>query len=83
MSNYIKLTGLYRNTTKDGKPMLTGYLGKARIYILPNTQKGEDASKPHDYFIFIADAPPKNNSWSRASHASTQTPAENSEEEAF
>jgi len=53
MTDMIKLTGLWKNKTKDGKQYLTGGLGYgAKILIFPNSYK-EKESDP-DYIAYIA-----------------------------
>ncbi len=34
-----KLTGLWKNKTKDGKTYLSGNLGMSRLHVLPNDYK--------------------------------------------
>ncbi|MDQ7822051.1 MAG: hypothetical protein RDV48_04570 [Candidatus Eremiobacteraeota bacterium] len=57
MSELVKLTGLWKNTTKNGDPILSGYLGAAKVLILKNRDK--QGEKDHDYILFITPAPPK------------------------
>lgn len=49
----IRLTGLWKSETKEGKTMLKGKLNKLNILILPNTNKNND-SQP-DYSVYISD----------------------------
>lgn len=47
----IKLTGLWKNTGKNGKSYLSGKIGTARLLIFPNDfKRGE---KDPDYQAFI------------------------------
>ena len=57
MGDLTKFFGLYEGKTKAGGLMLSGYLGAAKILILPNRDK--DGEKDHDYIAFITDRPPK------------------------
>lgn len=46
-----KLTGLWKNTNKDGQTYLSGSLGLAKLLVLPNGfKKGE---KDPDYYAFL------------------------------
>ena len=49
----IRLTGLWKGQTKDGKPKLSGTLGGARVIILLNDYKREDAQP--DYHLCLAE----------------------------
>ncbi len=51
--SWIKLTGLWKNKTKNGDAMLSGNLGGARIVILKNSYK--KAENHPDYNLFIAE----------------------------
>ncbi len=57
MSEWIKLCGLWKNTTKEGKPYLAGYIGGAKMMIFQNSQK--EGEKDFDYHVFLAEAPKK------------------------
>jgi uncharacterized protein (DUF736 family) len=47
-----RLTGLWKNTGKDGKTYLSGNLsGAARLLILPNTHKRGE--KDPDYHVYV------------------------------
>ena len=49
----IRLTGLWKNKTKAGEPMMTGSLGNGRLVILPNKfKKGE---RDPEYTLFLAE----------------------------
>lgn len=49
MSERVRLTGLWKNTDKNGNPYLSGSAGMAKIMIFPNTRKvGE---KDPDYYL--------------------------------
>jgi len=53
MTDLIKLTGLWKNTSKAGKPYISGGLGYgAKLIIFPNEFK-EKESDP-DYTAYIA-----------------------------
>lgn len=52
-SNMIQVGGLWKSITSKEEPMLSGYLGNARIVILPNGFKKED--KHPDYIFYIAE----------------------------
>lgn len=47
-----KLTGLWKNQTKDGKPYLSGSLGLAKLMIFPNDHKREGEKGP-DYLAYL------------------------------
>ncbi len=49
----IKLTGLWKNKTKNGDAMLSGNLGGARIVILKNSFK--KAEMHPDFYLFVAE----------------------------
>jgi len=60
--NGVKLTGLWKNTSKDGKPYLSGSLGAVRILVFPNEyKKGE---KDPGFTLFLS---PKEEKGSKAS----------------
>ena len=52
----IRLTGLWKQETKDGKTYLNGILGGSRIMILPNEYQREGKKDP-DYHIMISERP--------------------------
>jgi hypothetical protein len=53
MSNkMIPLTGLWKNTDKNGNPYLSGYLGGAVVMVFPNGHKKEN--KQPDYLVYVA-----------------------------
>ena len=52
--NRIRLTGLWKNETKDGEAYLAGSLGGGRLLIFRNKRKGKDADP--DYSLFIVPA---------------------------
>lgn len=52
-----KLTGVYKNKTKDGKVYLSGSLGAARLLILPNDFKRND--RDPDYNVLVVPAKEK------------------------
>lgn len=50
--NGIRLTGLWKNTSKDGKPFLSGSLGGVKVLVFPNEhKKGE---KDPDFNLVLA-----------------------------
>ena len=50
--NGVKLTGLWKNTSKDGKAYLSGSLGGVRVLVFPNEyKKGE---KDPDFNLFFS-----------------------------
>lgn len=67
MSDFIRVMGLWRNTTREGKEMLTGYMGCAKIVILPNREKLD--KKDHDFYLFICPAPPRDKKGGEAHEA--------------
>lgn len=49
----VKLTGLWKNASKDGKTYLSGTVNSgAKLLVMPNTFKKKD-SEP-DYYAYIA-----------------------------
>ncbi len=50
-----RLTGLWKNKSKNGNHFLGGNLGTARVIVLPNTYKEKDTDP--DYNLYIV---PKN-----------------------
>ena len=53
--NGARLTGLWKNKSKNGNHFLGGNLGTARVIVLPNTYKEKDTDP--DYNLYIV---PKN-----------------------
>lgn len=53
----IRLGGLWKNETKDGKTYLAGSFGGARLMIFPNGYKDKDSDP--DYVVTMAQAQPK------------------------
>lgn len=49
----IKLTGLWKNTSKDGKEYWSGNLGSAKIMVFENDKKGND--KAPDYNLVVGE----------------------------
>jgi len=47
----IKLTSLWKGTTKDGKTYFKGYLGDSQLMIFENGYKTED--KHPDYIVYV------------------------------
>ena len=53
----IRLGGLWKNETKDGKTYLAGSFGGARLMIFPNGYKEKDSDP--DYVVTMAQSQPK------------------------
>ena len=52
-NNMVRLTGLWKNESKDGKTYLTGLLSPtSRLMVFPNTRK--NSPKDPDYTAFLA-----------------------------
>lgn len=49
----LQLTGLWENTTKDGRKYLSGRLGNAKVMVFANTKK-TDPKQP-DYTLHLAE----------------------------
>ncbi|MBN1566242.1 MAG: hypothetical protein JXA73_00220 [Acidobacteria bacterium] len=47
----VKLCGLWKNKTKEGKPYLSGKLGSAKLLIFQNERK--QAANHPDYTVFL------------------------------
>ena len=58
-SDLLRVGGLWRNETKDGKAYLAGSLGSLRLMIFENAFK--ESEKDPDYVLSIAQAKPKEN----------------------
>jgi len=55
----VRLTGLWRGTTKDGGTYLSGSISpSSRLLIFANEEKG-DGSKAPDYIVYIVPAEKK------------------------
>lgn len=64
--NGVKLTGLWKNTSKDGKAYLSGSLGGVRVLVFPNEyKKGE---KDPDFNLFVS---PKEKDEAKAAETKT------------
>ncbi len=50
----VRLCGLWKNTSKDGKTYLSGNLGFGKLLIFPNDKKSENGP---DYTLMIAEKP--------------------------
>jgi uncharacterized protein (DUF736 family) len=50
--NGVKLTGLWKNTSKDGKTYLSGTLGAVRVLVFPNEYKRTE--KDPDFSLFLS-----------------------------
>ena len=57
MGEMVKLMGLWKNKTKEGKQYLTGFLGQSKVLIFQNDKK--ETEKDFDYNVFITQAPPR------------------------
>lgn len=55
----IRIGGLWKNKTKDGKSYLSGNFGTCRILVFPNEKK-EKESQP-DFSIHLVENKPKEN----------------------
>jgi len=53
-----RLTGLWKNKTRDGKTYLSGKVGLARLLVLPNDFKKAD--KDPDYYAYVVPSEKKN-----------------------
>ena len=49
--NGVKISGLWKNTGKDGKPYLSGTIGVVKILVFPNELKKEAAAP--DFYLFV------------------------------
>ena len=56
----VKLTGLWKNKTKDGKTYLSGTLGGARVMVFPNDFKRKETDP--DYNVVLSPAKEKGSS---------------------
>ena len=56
-SDMVRLGGLWKNETKDGKTYLSGTFGGARLMIFPNGFKEKDNDP--DYVVTIAQSQSK------------------------
>jgi hypothetical protein len=52
MNGMVKLSGLWKQKTKDGKPYLSGTIGGAKVLVFPNEYKKTE--KDPDYSLFVA-----------------------------
>ena len=52
MSDLIRVTGLWKSTSKDGKTHLSGTVGGVKVLIFPNDRKQTDAQP--DYTLMIS-----------------------------
>ena len=51
----VKVTGLWKGQTRDGKEMLSGNLsGSARVVIFENSYKEQDGEKAPDFIMYIS-----------------------------
>jgi len=50
----VKISGVWKNRDKNGKIYLTGYMGEARVVVLPNNFKEDEK---HPDFIMYVDQP--------------------------
>ncbi len=51
-NNSIRLTGLWRNTDKNGRSYLSGVIGGARVQIYENDRQREGSNDP-DFYLNI------------------------------
>lgn len=52
MENRVRLTGLWRQQGKDGRPYLSGKLtGSSRLVVFPNDRKTKDTDP--DFAVFV------------------------------
>lgn len=60
-SDLVKLCALWTQEDKNGKFYLSGKLGDAKAYILPNNFKKEGGSTQPDFFMYVqkVEAPKK------------------------
>lgn len=56
-SGMVRLGGLWKNQTKDGKTYLSGTFGGARVLIFPNGYKEKDSDP--DFTLNLAQNQPK------------------------
>ena len=57
-SSLISLTGLWKNTTKDGREYWSGSLGMAKLLVFPNRKKEEGSNQP-DFNLVLGERPPR------------------------
>lgn len=57
-SEMLRVGGLWRNTTKDGKVYLSGNVGGLRVLVFENDYK-EDSENAPDYILNVAQAKQK------------------------
>ncbi len=50
-----KLTGLWKNTSKNGKSYLAGNLGISRLLVLPNDFKDKETDPDYNVFLVPRD----------------------------
>ncbi|MGV8123965.1 MAG: hypothetical protein AB2L14_29800 [Candidatus Xenobiia bacterium LiM19] len=72
---WLKLGGLYLNTSKDGRKYFAGYLGNCKICIFKNEDK--QGEKDYDYNMMLTERPPKKSD----NGSGEQAPARQQEEE--
>jgi len=53
----IPLTGLWENESKTGTRYFSGVLGRAKVLLLPNRDKQNDADP--GWILYLAERPPK------------------------
>lgn len=51
MEGGIRLTGLWRNETQDGRPYMAGSLGGGRVVIFPNDRKSGE--RDPDFVVYL------------------------------
>lgn len=71
-SELVKIAALWTAEDKNGKFYLSGKLGDARAFVLPNNFKKEGGSTQPDFFLYVQKAEP-----------AAKKPANNHDEEPF
>lgn len=50
----IRLSGLWKRESKDGKTYLSGYMGQAQLLIFPVEKTGDSDTEP-DFVLYLAE----------------------------
>lgn len=53
----IRLSGLWKRESKDGKTYLSGYMGQAQLLIFPVEKTGDSETEP-DFVLYLAERTP-------------------------
>ena len=53
----VKITGLWKNTGKDGKTFLSGSVGGVKVLVFPNAYKKAEGDP--DYNLFVSQSEKK------------------------